>query len=354
MFLKNVWYVAGPAEEFGDAVISRRICNELIALYRKQNGTLVALEDRCPHRFVPLSMGRREVDDLRCGYHGLKFGPDGQCSERPGGTGENPAPICVKSYPVAECHGYAWLWMGDPAHADTALIPDFSFITDPAFKCEAGYLHVKGHHELVTDNLLDLSHVNYLHPQIASTSHWAEWDNQVEVTRNTVWSRLRRPNQIPGAFQKMMWGSDSERGDGRGDVRWDAPSVLYANTAITEVGADIETTGLHTPSAHLLTPETDRSTHYFWVTGRNKRKDDAELTAALEKGVGTIFSTQDGPMVEAEQAAMGDSTDFLGHKPLILKADAAGIRARRILRRMIREEQEANGSANNITVEPAE
>lgn len=340
MFLKNTWYVAGPAEEFGETPLSRRICDLPIVFYRKDDQALAALHDRCPHRFVPLSRGTREGDSLRCGYHGLRFGPDGVCDDKPGGAKENPARICVDAFPVAERWGYAWIWMGAADRADPALIPAFPFVADPAFKCEAGYLHVKGHHEMVTDNLLDLSHVNYLHPQIASTSHWSEWDNRVEVDGNTVWSRLWRPNQAPGAFQKMLWGSDSERGDGRGDVRWDPPSVLYANTAITEVGDDIENSGLHTPSAHFLTPETATSTHYFWVTGRNKRIDDDQVSEMLRKGVGQVFETQDGPMVEAEQQAMGSDTDFLSHNPLILKADAAGIRARRILKRLIRAEQD--------------
>lgn len=344
MFLRNTWYVAGPAEDFGSDVVSRRICDKPVVFYRTQDGILVALHDRCPHRFVPLSMGMREGDSLRCGYHGLRFGPDGECNDKPGGAKENPARICVDSFPMVERWNYAWIWMGEHDRADPGLIPDFSFITDPEFKCEAGYLNVKGHHELITDNLLDLSHVNYLHPQIASTSHWSEWDNRVEVDGTTVWSRLSRPNQVPGAFQKMMWGSQSERGDGRGDVRWDAPSVLYANTAITEVGEDIETSGLHTPSAHFLTPETETSTHYFWATGRNMQRDNQEFTDLIQKGVGQVFETQDGPMVEAGQRAMGDSTDFLSLKPLILKADAAGIRARRILRKLIREEAEAMGA----------
>ena len=344
MFLKNCWYVAGPVDEFADDIVSRRICDRLIAIYRKGDGTLTALEDRCPHRFVPLSMGTREGDSLRCGYHGLRFGPDGECDDKPAGDKENPARICVSSFPMAERWNYAWIWMGEAEKADPDLIPDFSFITDPAFKCEAGHLMVKGHHEMITDNLLDLSHVNYLHPQIASTSHWSEWDNRVEVEGNTVWSRLWRPSQTPGKFQKMLWGSDSERGDGRGDVRWDAPSVLYANTAITEVGDDIETSGLHTPSAHFLTPETATTTHYFWVTGRNRMIDDEAVTKMMQEGVGQVFATQDGPMVEAEQRAIGEDTDFLAHKPLILKADAAGIRARRILKRMIREEQESGSS----------
>ncbi len=345
MFLKNIWYAAAPAGELGEGIVSRRICNELIAMYRKADGTVVALEDRCPHRFVPLSMGTREGDDLRCGYHGLKFGPDGICNDKPGGATENPTPICVKTYPTAEKFGHLWIWLGEAARADASLIPDFSFITDPTFKCESGYLHIKGHHEMIADNLLDLSHVNYLHPQIASGSHWSEWDNRVVVEGNTVWSRLSRPSQVPGVFQRMLWDSPSERGDGRGDVRWDAPSVLFANTAITEIGADIDTTGVQTPSAHLLTPETEFSTHYFWATGRNVKREDDAISTMLREGVGQVFSTQDGPMVEAEQRAMGNSTDLLAHKPIILKADAASIRARRILQKLIRGEQEGSEPA---------
>lgn len=345
MFLKNIWYVAASPSEIDKGSVSRRICDELIVLYRKADGSIAALQDRCPHRFIPLSMGTREGDDLRCAYHGLKFGPDGTCVERPGGANENPAPIRVKRYEAVEKFGYVWIWMGEAEHADPSLIPDFSFITDVRFKCESGYLHVKGNYELISDNLLDLSHVNYLHPQIASASHWSEWDNRLEVTGNTVWSRLARPNQVPGAMHRLMWDSSSERADGRGDVRWDAPGVLLANTALTEVGADIETTGLHTPSAHFLTPETQYTTHYFWINGRNAKLDDEDISEMLRVGVGNIFSTQDGPIVEAEQAAMGTCTDFLAQKPLILKADAAGIYARRILRRMLREEQQADAAA---------
>src|SRR5690606_4460479 len=139
-------------------------------------------------------------------------------------------------------------------------------------------------------------------------------DNKVEVDGTTVWSRLNRPNQIIGVFQKILWRTESERGDVRGDVRWNAPSVLYANTAITEVVQDIETTGLHSPSAHFLAAESETSSHYFWVTGLNMQHDNEEINTMLQRGVGEVFETQDGPMVEAEQFSMGNSTDFFAHK----------------------------------------
>jgi phenylpropionate dioxygenase-like ring-hydroxylating dioxygenase large terminal subunit len=339
IFLKNCWYVGAKADELDEAVVGRKICDQLIAIFRKEDGSIAALEDRCPHRFVPLSMGRREGNNLRCAYHGLVFDAQGQCVEKPGGQDENPTPMCVRAYPAVQRHGYIWLWMGNPELADTEKIPDFSFITDPAFACATGYLNVKAHHELIADNLLDLSHVQFLHPEIASSNKWSDFKNSVIVEGHTVFSMLSRPNMVPGSMQRLLWDSPSERADGRGDIRWNAPSVLYGNTGFAEIGEDIETTGCLQPSAHLLTPETENSTHYFWVAGRNSKLDDPEIHEMVRQGVSNVFTLQDAPIIESQQRAMGGSVDFLSHNPTILKADAAGIRARRILRKLIQEEQ---------------
>ena len=344
IFLKNCWYAGSSVDELDHGLVARKICDTPIVFFRKADGSIAALEDRCPHRFVPLSLGRREDDALRCAYHGLKFDADGRCVEKPGGVDENPVDICVRAFPAEARHGYVWVWMGDPTLADVERIVDFSFITDAQYAVVQGYLHVKAHHELIADNLLDLSHVQYLHPEIASGSHWSEFKNSVRQDGDTVYSMLSRPGQRPGPLQRILWDSDSEFADGRGDIRWDAPSLLYGNTAFAEVGQDIEATGCKQPSAHLLTPETERTTHYFWVAGRNSRLHDAQIHEMMRAGVSRVFSTQDGPIIEAQQAAMGDSTDFLAHKPMILKADAAGMRARRVLRKLIREEQASTAS----------
>jgi vanillate O-demethylase monooxygenase subunit len=150
---------------------------------------------------------------------------------------------------------------------------------------------------------------------------------------------LRRPSYKPGLLQHKLWGSSSEKADGQGHVRWDAPSVLLALTGLNEVGQPTDQ-AVMLPSAHLLTPETDTTTHYFWASSRNRMVDDEALSTLIQTTVGTIFATQDGPMIAAEQVALGSDTDFMAHKPLILKADAAGMLARRVLKKLIKDEQE--------------
>jgi len=345
-FLKNVWYVGATATELDSGKpVSRRICDERIVFYKKSDGAVVALEDRCPHRFVRLSLGRVEGDELRCLYHGLKFDSTGACTEIPVDPEADRSRICVKSYPAVSRYGVVWLWMGDHAKADPAKIPDFSFITDPNYAVVDGYLNVKGHHEFITDNLLDLSHVAFLHPEVGYDSDVDNWVNKVEQDGDTVWSMLWRPNYKPGLFQAKLWNSTSERADGQAHVRWNAPSVLLALTALNEVGLPPDQ-GCSVPSAHLLTPETLTSTHYFWFAGRNTCLDDKELSQLMQSSVGRIFATQDGPMVESEQETLGEDVDFLAHKPLILKADAAGVRARRVLKKLIKEEREAEAAAS--------
>ena len=137
-FLKNVWYAAAHAHEldFGDsgdqpggAMFSRTICNEPVVMFRTAAGEIAALEDRCPHRFVPLSMGKRIGDTLQCGYHGLSFDPTGACSDAPNDGPEQRARICVRSFVAVERYAIVWLWFGAPEAADPALIPAFEFMT---------------------------------------------------------------------------------------------------------------------------------------------------------------------------------------------------------------------------------
>jgi vanillate O-demethylase monooxygenase subunit len=343
-FLKSVWYVAGFAADLNDKPISRRICDELIVIYRGADGRAIALEDRCPHRFVPLSAGVVEGCAIRCAYHGLLFGPDGACVERPHDDGPMPERLKVKPYPVIERHGVIWMWFGAPEAANPDTIPDFSFIADTErFQTVRGYLKIEGNYELISDNLLDLSHVHYLHPQIKPEDGFDTFENTVVHEDGTIWSKLWKPSYTPGVFQRSIWGSSATKADGRSDVRWNAPASLLATTAVAEVGQPIDE-GVQMPNAHLITPETEYTSHYFWAVGRSVRRNDAELDEQLRKVVSAVFSTQDRPIIEAQQRAMGESTDFLSQRPVILKADAAGVLARRVMKRMIQEEQamEAN------------
>ena len=183
MFVRNCWYMAGWSRDFGrDELKAVTMLNEQIVIYRKNDGGLVALQDRCCHRFAPLSLGRIENDDLRCMYHGLKFAPSGKCIEIPGQS-KIPPQACVRAYPITDKYSGAWVWMGEPALADESLIPDFVGIDDPRWAMLPGRMDYNANYMLINDNLLDLSHIPFLHRYSLGASLTPEGVSRPTVTR---------------------------------------------------------------------------------------------------------------------------------------------------------------------------
>ncbi|HVW68006.1 MAG TPA: aromatic ring-hydroxylating dioxygenase subunit alpha [Steroidobacteraceae bacterium] len=163
MFLRNCWYMVGWSTDIPAARLTPlSVLDEPLVAYRKRDGGLAVLEDLCCHRLAPLSLGRQENDDVRCMYHGLKFAPDGRCVEIPG-QARVAAAVKVRSYPVAERHGAAWVWMGTPEKADPALIPPIVGPDDPDWALVCSSMDIEAHASLVWDNLLDLSHAPFVH-----------------------------------------------------------------------------------------------------------------------------------------------------------------------------------------------
>src|SRR5688572_26583055 len=207
MFLRNFWYVAAWAHEVGEQPLARTFLNEAVILFRKQDGTPVALEDRCCHRHVPLSRGTRIGDTIQCWYHGLVFDASGRCIRVPGQDRVPPA-ARVKAYPVAERHRWVWIWMGDPALADPALIPDFRWLDHPEWGCKGTTYRVRCHYQLIIDNLLDLTHLAFVHattignPAVveAAEVHARRGHGDVTVTRWML------DNPPPPTYAKMMNG----------------------------------------------------------------------------------------------------------------------------------------------------
>jgi phenylpropionate dioxygenase-like ring-hydroxylating dioxygenase large terminal subunit len=173
-FVYDSWYVAGWDYEFGrEKPLQRIILEQPIVFYRKTDGELVALADRCAHRQAPLSMGRIEGDDLRCMYHGLRFSAEGKCVEIPG-QASIPEKACVNTYPVVERGSWAWVWMGNPEDADPSLIPPVRGFDDPEWVLKSGQLDYQAPYHLINDNLLDLSHLAYVHAEsFGATAGWS-------------------------------------------------------------------------------------------------------------------------------------------------------------------------------------
>jgi phenylpropionate dioxygenase-like ring-hydroxylating dioxygenase large terminal subunit len=335
LFLRNAWYVAGWSEELGLSPIRRQILSEQVALFRSTSGEAVGLGDRCPHRFASLGEGKVVGDALECPYHGLRFGALGVCVHNPHG-GVIPKAARVKAYPVIERHHAIWIWMGDPAAADPNLIPDFSMFLAPDIASSRGYLHVLADYELVTDNLLDLSHVAYLHPFLSNPNSPRRIRTSMKHEGNTVWSYFWQEEEPITPFFRTVWDSPSEVGDLRAHMRWTVPSTLYLDAGMTEVGASDEA-GPAIPTAHLLTPETETATHYFWMVGRNRQQTNAELGQIIHEGVSQAFVSEDEPMIARVYANMAGA-DLFSLRPVLLPGDAAAVQARRLLRKAIESE----------------
>ena len=169
-FLKNAWYVAGWGHELArDQLLGRRLFDQPVVLFRRQDGTPAAIADYCPHRFAPLSLGRLKGDAIECGYHGLQFDASGACVHNPHGTGLIPKACRVPSYPLVERHGILWIWPGEPQKAAETEVPDFSYLVAPGRKTVFGMAPVAANYELIADNLMDASHTQYVHQDLLGT-----------------------------------------------------------------------------------------------------------------------------------------------------------------------------------------
>jgi vanillate O-demethylase monooxygenase subunit len=311
--------------------MARRILDQPVFLVRGGDGKVMALDDRCAHRFAPLSQGKMIGDAIECPYHGLRYGRDGACVLNPHGEGVIPEKLRVRSYPVVERYQAVWLWTGDPALADDKNIPDFSPLDDSAhYTFGFDYMNVNANYELISDNLLDLSHSEYLHPDFNQPGANKHALYKCFQEGNTVHSNRLHPKQEITRIMRQLWTSSSEVGDRRANLRWDPPALMFLDVGVTEVDAPEGEKGVCLPSVHFLTPETGTSTHYFTAIGRNVKLAESEITERLRKMNIKALHTEDCPMIEAQQNYLFGNA-FRELRPVLLSFDLAAIRARRVM-----------------------
>ena len=327
-YVRNLWYMAAWDHEVPDGgMLSRTLLDKRWLIHGLASGGYAMLEDRCPHRFVPLSMGEKRGDIIHCRYHGLGFGPDGACVHSPFPAGP-PEHVRAASMPVVARHRGLWFWPGDPALADPALIPDFAFLDD-APPMERGVLTMQANYELVTDNLMDLTHAEFLHVETfgVNGSLFESGQQTVETDPDgAIWNKWDMCDARPPEWSKPML-PEGARIDQKLHIRWHAPASMALTIAISRAGTG-ETLLPQMCNPHIITPETHTSSHYFY---------DHEPTEAARAMAMQVFTQEDEPMIEAAQAALG-TTDFWEARPAILATDAAAIRARRRLMQLRRAE----------------
>ncbi len=340
MYLRNTWYVAATSREIDQTLKHLKILDENIVFYRTVSGAPVALEDACPHRKLPLSMGRIIDDTVECGYHGLTFDCTGACVAAPTQEGQIPPGAKVRSYPVADKWGLVWIWTGDPALADESKIlqienadnPEWKLVGGNAMTCECNYLYL-------TDNLLDPSHVAWVHRTSFAGAGTEDERLNIKVTDEGAvvqrWITDQEPPPLYGTVFNFKGKCDRLQ---YYEVRF--PSYALNKSIFTRAGtggvdkeppddASIEV------AYHFMTPIDRHSTRYHWMLQRNKDPDNEKLNQMAADGARAAFEEDQEVLAAVYKGIRNKATPNID-----LAIDAAALRYRRVLDKLIAAEQE--------------
>lgn len=337
-FIRRSWYVAAWDHEVTlDGMLSRTLLGEPVVFYRDKRGQVVALEDRCCHRAAPLSKGRKEGDCVRCLYHGMKFDSQGVCVEIPGQS-VIPDKACVKRYPVVERDRFIWIWMGEATVANPADILDFFWHDSSEWRMKPGYIHYKAHYQLIVDNLLDFSHLSYVHPTTLGTQANADTQAQVErhdgglrITRWYLNSEMSPNHKRVSSYQGLV--------DRWQIYQWHAPAFMRMDAGSAPAGTGaleghMDPRALQFRHTSVQTPETQGTSHYFFCQARNFALDNVAMSDAIFDDVVLAFG-EDRDMIEAQQRVLDQKPDF---KPFAIAHDKGLIQARMLIKNQLQSE----------------
>jgi phenylpropionate dioxygenase-like ring-hydroxylating dioxygenase large terminal subunit len=346
MFLRNQWYVAGWAHQFEPgAIVARKIVDEPLVLYRAEAGHVVAMEDRCCHRFAPLSRGRLEGDAIRCMYHGMKFASDGRCVEIPA-QDVIPEGMRVRVHAVVEKDRWVWVWMGDPARADPDLIPHALYHDDPNWLIGTGQMGYDANYQLIHDNLLDLTHLSFVHENTLGRGSPAWGTARPSVTPIDRGVRVSRWLRDRGTSPYVRM--PQQKWDAWASYDFVLPGVFLLRTAFYSTATasgfpdgppgDLEPAYVIVTS-QAVTPVSERETIYYYSGGQLRRHGSSALIRDQIRAFGVAF-LEDKAMIEAQQKIIDATPD---RSMMTLTFDRATAMFRRLMATLI--EQEAKNRA---------
>ncbi len=339
---RNAWYVAAWDHEVTSRQpLARTVAGQPLALWRTSDGRTSALSDACWHRLAPLSMGKILGDELQCPYHGLRYNGAGRCTAMPAQKTINPS-ATVPSFPVVERHRFVWVWLGDPDLADPELVPDMHQMDSPEWAGDGETIAAQCNYQLVLDNLMDLTHEEFVHSSSIGQDELSE--SEFEVThddRHVTVSRWMRDIDAPPFWLKNMRDRFPDF-EGRVDrwqiIHFEAPSTICIDVGVAKAGTGApegdRSQGVNGYVMNTITPQTDRTSHYFWAFMRNYRLGSQTITTQLRDGVHGVFG-EDEEMLIAQQEAIDANPDYEFYS---MNIDAGGMWVRRILDRMLQAE----------------
>lgn len=339
-FLFNQWYVGAFAEEVGRDLLARTLLGRRVLFYRTMDGRPVALADRCAHRSYPLSDGELDGDSVICGYHGFRYNPDGDCIEVPSAA-KCPRSIGVQRYPLVEKGGLLWIWMGNPDRPDRSRLPDTSFLESDQWVRSTGYFRLPGNYVSLHENLLDLTHLSYVHARSFGTPDYAQApfktvieDGHFTITRSVI------PTLLP-----PIWGDPTGLSGVKTAARvatseflspaFHQVSVSFYDSAMPEGERPV----FSIRTAHLPTPETHGTTHYFIVHGRDFALDDEQVTQTMHDRLFMAFEEDVDALGKLEKVLEQTPSDDLYE--ISVASDGPSVAMRRYLKRSAEEEARA-------------
>ena len=339
MFLENCWYVAARGEDIGRHLTPRKLLKRNVVLYRLENGSVAALDDACPHRRLPLSKGQLLGDQIECGYHGLQFDCSGRCVAAPTQSRIPPNAV-VKSYPTIERWGLVWIWMGDRDRADESHLPDIPNYSNPDWgTTDGGTLNIRCNYLWLTDNLLDPSHVAWVH----KTSFAAPGADKTELELRTfddglIVSRWIKNQPVPPYYASLVKFQGNCDRLQHYEVR--LPSICINRSIFTPAGYGGEEGSEEVDQAYVMisynfmTPVDEDNSAYYWFQHYNTDPDDEAVAKQLNQGAIAAFN-EDREILEAVHVGMRDQLT----PNINLGLDAGAVRFRELMKRSIAAEQ---------------
>jgi len=338
-FPLDQWWVAGFSWELTDKPVARTLLNLPMVLFRRPDGAVAALEDRCCHKELPLSCGSVEARGLRCGYHGLLFDGSGSCIEIPG-QDRIPQKARVRSYPLRERDQILWVWVGSsPDSEPVGEPPAYPWHSHPSYRFGGGTYHYDAPYQLIHDNLLDLSHLGYVHLKTIGGNPTVHMNAKLEVKQEGDVVKVVRlmPGSEPPPTYSAAWPF-------KGLIdRWQEVefhvSHLLIWTGAMDVGNgrldDPGREGFHMRGFHGVTPESDGTSHYFWTIATNPHPDKQDVTRLVVDQSAATFD-EDKVVIEAQ---WNNQRRFPVRSQLDIHVDVGPNRARRVIDRLARAAQ---------------
>lgn len=339
--IRNHWYVAAMSEEVTRKPIRRTILEQDVVLYRGEDGTPIALQNRCAHRSYPLHLGELNGDRIICGYHGLEYGPDGRCAMAPSLGAGRPG-IRVRSYPVKQAGPFIWIWTGDPEQVDDSKFVDQPWFTDEAnWRYVYGYIDMNANYLGLHENVMDLTHFPFLHTFAKGQLGLAMVRPTIEVRPDAIRTHLLMPNfPVSPVAQEAFQFEGPVAEDSR--VRGQVPGMHWAE--VTWIDSATPPKSLTRYIVHCLTPASKTRTHYFWAVSRNGSLDNPALDAEFTEVAKFAFTEDQVALEEIEAVVARDNRPEF--REIVIASDAAGIHVLRLFARWAAEDQaQSHGEA---------